>query len=112
MGSAFVTSDDGYYPQQEIFVINCMENNTLFHSQTWVRKVAPVVGNSTSFAVAFTSQRDDGAPYSITIVPDQFGLNHDRGYQITDLFASARVFETIYSNRNLTVRINPSGSLF
>lgn len=84
----------------------------LLNLQTWVRKISPIVGNSTSFAVAFTSQRDDGAPYSITVMPEQLGLYHAKGYNLVDLYNTAKVFESILSNQPLTVRINPSGMLF
>lgn len=80
--------------------------------QTWVRKIAPIVGNSTSYAVAFVSQREDGAPYSIIAVPAQLGLNHARGYNLVDLYDESKVFETYYSNRSLAVRVNPSGSFY
>lgn len=80
--------------------------------ETWLRPITPVVDGSNSYAIAWASKRDDGAPYAITTKLQDLGLTHKSGYSVTDLFDNVRQFEPLRPNSNITVRINPSGVIF
>lgn len=51
--------------------------------QTWVRPITPIVNGSHSYAIAWASKRDDGAPYSLSIRLESMGLTHQKGYTVT-----------------------------
>jgi len=48
----------------------------------WTRPVEPVHHGNYSYAVAFVSRREDGAPYPYKITLEDLGLNHRIGYTI------------------------------
>lgn len=50
--------------------------------QFWVRPISPIVESQYSYAVAWVSKRDDGAPYTISYKPADLGLNHTHGYLV------------------------------
>lgn len=49
----------------------------------WLRPITPFVNGSLSYAVAWVSKRDDGAPYALTVKLCDLGLNHVQGYKVT-----------------------------
>lgn len=85
--------------------------NFVFWLQTWTRQITPIVGDMTSYAVAFVSHREDGEPYAITTLLSQIGLLHRKGYSVVDLYNNIVVFQAIQTNQQFPVRINPTGSL-
>jgi len=48
----------------------------------WTRPVEPVHHGNYSYAVAFVSRREDGAPYLYKITLEDLGLKHHFGYTI------------------------------
>lgn len=50
--------------------------------EVWVRPVAPVVEGMFSYAIAWSSKRDDGAPYAVKTVLSRLGLLNEKGYQV------------------------------
>ncbi|KAK7872542.1 hypothetical protein R5R35_013777 [Gryllus longicercus] len=75
----------------------------------WVRPVTPV-GYTHSYAVAFTSNRDDGAPYTYSVNLNDIGLTNPAGYTFKDLYGDKEF--VLRANATLTVRVNPSGVVF
>lgn len=51
--------------------------------QVWVKPISPVIKGTFSYAVAWTSKRDDGAPYAIQTSLAKLGLVHEDGYLVT-----------------------------
>lgn len=54
-----------------------------FRFQVWVKPISPVLKGTFSYAVAWASKRDDGAPYSIQTALSKLGLVHEDGYFVT-----------------------------
>ncbi|VVC36751.1 Aldolase-type TIM barrel,Glycoside hydrolase superfamily,Glycoside hydrolase, family 27 [Cinara cedri] len=82
----------------------------------WTRPVEPVRGGSYSYAVAFVSRREDGAPTPYTITLEHLGLKHYTGYTVKNLFNKQLVngAENYYVTPKsvIKVRVNPSGTVF
>ncbi|KAK7874139.1 hypothetical protein R5R35_004680 [Gryllus longicercus] len=75
----------------------------------WVRPITPV-RYSHSYAVAFTSNRDYGVPYTYSVGLKEIGLKNRAGYTFKDLYGDEEFI--LHPHENLTVRINPSGVVF
>lgn len=62
----------------------------------WTRPVEPVHHGNYSYAVAFVSRREDGAPYPYKITLKDLGLKHHIGYTIKVI--TNNFFDTYYFN--------------
>lgn len=66
---------------------NCfIDNEKILLTQTWVRPMTPVINGSHSYAVAWSSKREDGLPYAFNVKLESLGLKHDDGYVIEVMF--------------------------
>lgn len=111
----------------------------ILRPQTWVRPITPIVDGSHSYAVAWSSKRDDGLPYAVNVTLETLGLKHAGGYMVMvwfnapsmkyskknihqlslllpfiylcrqNLFSENVESEILMPHKNFTVRINPSG---
>lgn len=98
-----------------------------------MRPITPIVNGVHSYAIAWTSKRNDGAPYSVVTRLNDLGLTHQHGYKaivsvmsnfvlcdrikaliifLQDLFDEDFKLENVRSNANFSVRVNPSGEKF
>lgn len=48
-----------------------------------MRPITPIINGANSFAVAWASKRDDGAPYAYSSKLQDLGLTYDKGYSVT-----------------------------
>jgi len=80
--------------------------------EIWVRPINPLKDGTPSYAVAWSSQRSDGSPYTVSTNPESLDLTHSRGYRVTDLFNKNQYIQDVLPKQNITVRVNPSGTVF
>lgn len=81
----------------------------------WTRPVEPVHRGNYSYAVAFVSRREDGAPYPYKITLEDLGLNHHIGYTIKNLFdksSSSGIKHYALPKTVVNVRVIPLGVVF
>ncbi|KAG4071125.1 hypothetical protein HA402_014393 [Bradysia odoriphaga] len=80
--------------------------------ETWMRPIKPIVNGELSYAIAWSSKRIDGAPFTVSANIESLKLTNANGYRITDLFNKNRFVMDILPAQNITVRVNPSGVVF
>ncbi|EDW91932.1 alpha-N-acetylgalactosaminidase [Drosophila yakuba] len=81
--------------------------------EVWKRPITPVTKNGHhSYAVAFVSRRDDGAPYRIPFTGKELGLMNPKGYSVQDLFDASNKLGVFQSNSQFITRVNPNGVTF
>ncbi|EDV37725.1 uncharacterized protein Dana_GF11268, isoform B [Drosophila ananassae] len=81
--------------------------------EVWQRPITPVAKNGHhSYAVAFVSRRDDGAPYRITFTIKELGLKNPNGYTVQDLYDSSRNLGVFKNGSEFVTRVNPNGVTF
>lgn len=51
--------------------------------QTWIRPILPAVAGYYSYAVAWSSVRDDGYPHPVAVRLQDLGLTFSGGYRVT-----------------------------
>lgn len=79
--------------------------------EVWQRPITPVAKNGHhSYAVAFVSRRDDGAPYRTNFTIKELGLKNPNGYTVQDLYDSSRNVGVFRSGSEFVTRVNPNGN--
>ncbi|XP_033152668.1 alpha-N-acetylgalactosaminidase [Drosophila mauritiana] len=81
--------------------------------EVWKRPITPVTKSGHhSYAVAFVSRRDDGAPYRIPFTVKEFGLTNPNGYNVQDLYDVSNKLGIFQSESQFITRVNPNGVTF
>lgn len=96
-----------------------------------MRSIAPIDNGFHSYAVAWASRRDDGAPFVVSVKLADLRLTYKLGYHVKvslfqaqyflaifnhphffkDLFDENHLFDVQSPKNNFNVRMNPSGKL-
>lgn len=77
--------------------------------EVWQRPITPVTKSGEhSYAVAFVSRRDDGAPYRIPFTVKELGLNNPNGYKVQNLYSNHKL-GVFQSEQQFITRVNPNG---
>nr|XP_017014915.2 alpha-N-acetylgalactosaminidase [Drosophila takahashii] len=81
--------------------------------EVWKRPITPVTKSGHhSYAVAFVSRRDDGAPYRIPFTAKDLGLTNPKGYRVQDLYDASNKLGVFQSTSQFITRVNPNGVTF
>lgn len=76
--------------------------------EIWSRPINPVDGDDHSYAVAVLSQRSDGMPHEVVVVPKKLNMTYDGGYSVKDLFDGTDLGHFDPEDQ-IVVRVDPSG---
>ncbi|XP_026481042.1 alpha-N-acetylgalactosaminidase-like [Ctenocephalides felis] len=79
--------------------------------EIWTRPITPVEKEFYSYAIAFTSRRDDGTPFKVTTTLKELGLSAPGGYHVKDLFDKTN-YGVLHSEDKIEVHVNPLGVVF
>lgn len=80
--------------------------------EVWKRPITPVTKSGHhSYAVAFVSRRDDGAPYRIPFTVKELGLTNPKGYNVQDLYDASSKLGVFQSESQFITRVNPNGKI-
>uniref|UniRef100_A0A0K8TAY4 Alpha-galactosidase n=4 Tax=Lygus hesperus TaxID=30085 RepID=A0A0K8TAY4_LYGHE len=80
--------------------------------QVWTRKVIPTNVDHHSYAIAFYSRREDGAPRAFSTTLKRIGLKFSVGYTIQDLYTGENWLGVYRPNSTISVRVPPLGVVF
>jgi len=81
--------------------------------EVWRRPITPVTKSGHhSYAVAFVSRRDDGAPYRIPFTAKDLKLTNPKGYRVQDLYDASNKLGVFQSESQFITRVNPNGKIY
>ncbi|RZF46257.1 hypothetical protein LSTR_LSTR017530 [Laodelphax striatellus] len=86
--------------------------------EVWIRKISPIhnkgsSGNTSySFALVILNRELYGKPTAFKFTPKEFGMKHETGYQMKELFRKFEHNKHVMPNSTISVRVDASSVVF
>jgi hypothetical protein len=99
--------------QASISLIHCScEKHFIFqqhHVDIFVKNVMPIYHGNKSAAVSILYRGNDGTPVKVSFKPKDYGLNHEGGYMVSDVFTGQNL-GSVLPDYQVQYMVNPNGN--